>query len=644
MREATNSPYKKLVFRETFRDEQTVRKNGGVPTDVSFNEGVGEFNGSSSDIKYPTINLKNNISIRYKGSVIDGSNGHIYYCGQAGEGWYFSIINGYFRITLLGVKDISFDGYPVSLPLAEDTDIIITKNGTSYKLYINGELKDSQTEDGTYIKTNMPLYMFYNGSSYAFSGNINLTEIYKGTLTASEVANLYNNTWNSEQSFPLTITPKGNNVIVNGTFDTDTGWAKGTGWTISDGTANCDGTNGSDLYQNQSGLIGKKIKVTYDVKNYVSGSVRSYLYGTPVIGESRSANGTYTEILQSIPGNNGNFGFDSVNFVGSVDNVMVQEINPRTLIDFDSTNGSIKDNQVGSIVGEQLCKDAEFDSDDWAASTGWAIVDGVAEATATTDTLISSSLITAGKTYHYRFNATVSSGDFRLWDGGTFLTDLISSSGTYEGTFTAGSANFYFDGSSAFTGSINNVTLFEVRDDLDITDVEVKKIGSNYAADFNGTSSKIDLNTNMINTKAVTVLSWVNIKSNGENGNGRIINEGQTIFYVNNNSIKFSSDSSSFTNSDNIDFNIVKFVALTRESDGTVNFYIGDLETAPALSGVADQDSGTPTAGTTNVVIGNNDGANRTFDGLIPKLKVVEGILDIDEITRYWSETRKEVK
>jgi len=33
-----------------------------------------------------------------------------------------------------------------------------------------------------------------------------------------------------------------------------------------------------------------------------------------------------------------------------------------------------------------------------------------------------------------------------------------------------------------------------------------------------------------------------------------------------------------------------------------------------------------------------------TFDGNIPKLKVVEGILSLAEITQYWSETLKEIQ
>jgi len=35
----------------------------------------------------------------------------------------------------------------------------------------------------------------------------------------------------------------GPELVTNGTFDTDTGWTKGTGWSISGGQASIDGSN-----------------------------------------------------------------------------------------------------------------------------------------------------------------------------------------------------------------------------------------------------------------------------------------------------------------------------------------------------------------------------------------------------------------
>ena len=167
-----------------------------------------------------------------------------------------------------------------------------------------------------------------------------------------------------------------------------------------------------------------------------------------------------------------------------------------------------------------------------------------------------------------------------------------------------------------------------------------------FACKFNGSSSKIDLGSDVIGVKAVTVMGWIKPYSTGES-EGQIINNGRIYLGYDglNKRVLFSSETSTYLTSgtNSVSLNKWQFISITREADGTVNFYIGDKSTAPALSGSADQDSGTPAAGTTNVIIGNNSGATRTFDGTIPKLKVIEGILTLAQITQVWSETRKEI-
>jgi hypothetical protein len=52
-------------------------------------------------------------------------------------------------------------------------------------------------------------------------------------------------------------------LLVNGGFDTDTDWAKGTGWAISAGRATHTGATGSGLQQTVSGLtIGASYRLT----------------------------------------------------------------------------------------------------------------------------------------------------------------------------------------------------------------------------------------------------------------------------------------------------------------------------------------------------------------------------------------------
>jgi len=99
-----------------------------------------------------------------------------------------------------------------------------------------------------------------------------------------------------------------------------------------------------------------------------------------------------------------------------------------------------------------------------------------------------------------------------------------------------------------------------------------------------------------------------------------------------------------FSANNSIILNKLQFVSITITSTGIANFYIGDLDNAPTISGTANQDSGTPTAGTTNVIIGNRVAQDRTFDGTIPMIRVYEGILTLEEITQIWSVTKKKLK
>lgn len=168
-----------------------------------------------------------------------------------------------------------------------------------------------------------------------------------------------------------------------------------------------------------------------------------------------------------------------------------------------------------------------------------------------------------------------------------------------------------------------------------------------YGCFFNGVDSKIDLGSDMISDKTVTIMGWIKPYGWGAFGNF-VYTNGKVICWVRDteDNIGFSSNGSTTTKSatNSITLNKLQFVAITRESDGTVNFYIGDKNTAPVLSGTADQDSGTPEAGTTSVILGNNSGATRTFDGLIPVLKCVENVLSLQEITRFWSSTLGEIR
>ena len=112
----------------------------------------------------------------------------------------------------------------------------------------------------------------------------------------------------------------GPELVTNGTFDTDSGWAKGTGWTISGGVASGAATYS---YLSQTGIltVGKIYSVTYTV-SYTSGiiALNSTMSATAT---NRTASGTYTEVFVSL---GTEFSFRGTNFTGSIDNISVREM------------------------------------------------------------------------------------------------------------------------------------------------------------------------------------------------------------------------------------------------------------------------------------------------------------------------------
>ena len=115
----------------------------------------------------------------------------------------------------------------------------------------------------------------------------------------------------------------GSSVIVNGTFDTDTDWSKGTGWTIAAGVANCDGSQVATTYLTQEAMVvGQKYRATFTISNYVAGSVQPFI-GVAGPGTVRSANGTYTEIMTCL-GNGYFYLAGDTSFSADIDNVIIE--------------------------------------------------------------------------------------------------------------------------------------------------------------------------------------------------------------------------------------------------------------------------------------------------------------------------------
>jgi hypothetical protein len=77
MKEATQTPYNRCIFRETFSSETETRKQASSVTDVTISKGIGSFNGTSSYIKYNKV-LNGVYSVRIKAKNINPSSSCTY--------------------------------------------------------------------------------------------------------------------------------------------------------------------------------------------------------------------------------------------------------------------------------------------------------------------------------------------------------------------------------------------------------------------------------------------------------------------------------------------------------------------------------------------------------------------------------------
>ncbi len=607
----------RLVFRETFNSEQECLKKHGDPINVDFVGGKGIFNGTTSFLSYP-ISLNGTYSVRIK---FKGWQPSTYFCDfrfDSGSGFCW-------------IMNSSVVGYPT---------------GTCY---VNGASTTALASDSTEVVLSgitLESTKLYLGAAYTLSGrissNFDLFEIYEGTLTASEVLNMATNSTNHELAgLNKSLS---SNKVVNGSFDTDTDWAKGPGWSISDGNASSDGTQYSVLDQAIGVVVGRKYLLQYEIVENISGtgfalSSASFMGTTTTLAHTVGIH--FIEITAVTAGS---LRFVIVtNWTGSIDNVLVSEIAPCLTLDMNTFKGVVEDKSVGVAISGDIASG-------WDFTTGWSLSNiSTSDSNSFTTTAyggVYKSLVTVGKKYIGYVKGTTDASFFirNAGAGLEFYTPTLT--GDFESTFefTPITTSLYFAIPTIGTVTITSFILKEITPSLEINDVDIVKSGTTYTARFDVAASNIKSNADLIGAGDITVMSWFDFSFKSEIAS-RIIDNG--MFKVRVSPIflrKISVTSSTVVAYSNtvLDINKKYFLAITRKSDGTANIYIGDLDNAPILDSAIDAPTGTPAVGGVTY-LGNRSGLDKSLEGDMPMFKVANGILDLAEITRVWSTTKRKV-
>ena len=227
---------------------------------------------------------------------------------------------------------------------------------------------------------------------------------------------------------------------------------------------------------------GKWFAITYEIYDYVSGSVAARVQGLDKT--TRSSNGIFTEYHLAA----GVADFVGVSTISTstlkIRNYSVKELpgNHR----YQTTTGS-KPVLRGTPTGANLVTNGDFASGTgWTVNSGWAIGSGTLNATAVTvgtgKAVFAGATITAGRVYRITYTITsFTAGGISVTLGSGSYTDgtFRGAVGTYVEYITAGfsgGVEFIRRGGD-FTGSIDNV---------EVVDVSAGSVTAPYGLQYDG--------------------------------------------------------------------------------------------------------------------------------------------------------------
>jgi len=235
---------------------------------------------------------------------------------------------------------------------------------------------------------------------------------------------------------------QGSQLITNGDFATDSNWTLISGVTYNvGGYLDFDGSQGTGSVTNTPNTtftLNKTYKVVYEIKNYISGTIKfRFQGGSNTIGQQKSGDGVKTEYIVCNDSSNNKFNFfGSSSFNGSIDNVSVVE------------------------VGQ-----------DWtiASGSGWSIgEDKIIGVNSLNFSAYQASLV-SGKTYKITYEVKdYVSGTFGI-RANTAAGLTVTANGVYTDYITSNGNKVYLMGFGTFNGSVTNISVKEVGQDWNIS-------------------------------------------------------------------------------------------------------------------------------------------------------------------------------
>ena len=206
------------IWRDTFIDEQTTRRNWGVPTSViTYANGKANFPVSdNSNIPYKWVKLVPPYTLRMvarRWSLKSEPRYSVLFWLQA----------TYWSLAVYADWDLAYVSTGGSVPIRSASkrtdevgyhDIVMTVDGVgaswiNVNIYFDWVLAETSSNSPWYITTHFAVGNFSNGTQVnwtPFRGDIELAEAYDYVLTAWEISSLYNNRYYSEAPISWLVT------------------------------------------------------------------------------------------------------------------------------------------------------------------------------------------------------------------------------------------------------------------------------------------------------------------------------------------------------------------------------------------------------------------------------------------------------
>jgi len=702
MRQARYSvEHPRVIFRETFNSEFDVRRNGGTPTDVTFSNGIGTFDGAASVVTYEREGLRQanpwSVRIRFKAGVT--ATGNLFSCGYNGtDRTGIAFDTGEIRC---GTRTSSWLSRSTALT---DTDswheVVAAHPGGNVRLsaYLDGVVMTGVNSPAGTPTEHFSIGAIFTPSNF-FTGDISLVEIYNYQLSAEEVSNLYEGKRltgigvHGEQLGAVLNVSNCANSAGSGydTFANETPTAFDA-ISLSGSEKRCGTADEIEFVDAQKYVITFDLALTSGTAPHLrftnnleeqgrrqAGSDYQSVIGSNVV--EYTANITGTGVLSFIIVAVSNYQITNL----SIKKVLVEQTSE--ILNVSAQSGSIIEKHTGDEIS--LVPDTwdwpDDNSDgvpnDWTEiSSGkatssiitgngfignalryeWTAADEVATAVLSYPVDIPS-----GWDVHLRVKYRTSGGVRFFTDGGSLQTiynvsgDHTGNATTLDATITTADAKttikiYIGTNNINVTGryfEIDELVITKIRPEVVNTATTVAKEGEVRAMLFDGSTSKIDCGdpdgVGMIGNR--TFHLWFKAYGYGEIGLGTLLTNGGPSLAVDNKLILYQnsgnpttmglrSNTGTSTSTGADAYVLNKWTCLTITRTSTGTT---NFYINGMTIGSADQAGGTPAAGTTNLFIGNTSTGDRAYDGLMNDIRIYSGLLSAAKISQLFSNERK---